>query len=982
MVQRDGKMPHILPELHNFSKALLFSNIRSLRQNFQKLRDWMDSLDKVSNAQKPAFLGLSEIWRPLNQHSHLLGYHPLIKKERDGSHPNAGGGVGIFIRNDIEYSEIPIKSTDRVIEMNAVQLPHLGYSILNCYRPPGNNDLEKAIDLLHNAITTMRKIHPKHNIIVGGDFNVDFLCTQQPNTNKLLDLFSEHQLAQTILTPTRITDSSATCIDNIFASRTDLTGYVVATGIADHLAVAVKLEEISPPKKSQIQRRKTGIKQAEKLADNLAEVDWEPLKTSKNPCAEFYRIFQPLFDKCCPLETVKMDKNFIPIKSWMTDELLSMRREKFRLWKIQHKDPSDLNRLNFKKARNQLNTAIRKAKVHHLEGEIKANFTNGRKIWQITNNFINRKGMNKDSITHITHDQQKITDPTEMASRFNDFFSGIGEKLASAYKDLPNDKLLPPQLESNLAFQPTNESEIKSIVDDMQNKLSTGHDDISNKLLKIIIVRLLKPLTIIINYSIENHTFPDEMKIAKVVPVFKKGAKDDVNNYRPISLLPTISKIFEKIIDKQIRRYMEDNWLWSDNQFGFRARHETGHAVIKALNAVAKAKEKRNECLAIFLDLKKAFDTVPHERLLQKISRYGINNSLLRSYLSNRKQYTAIDNKKSNSQTITCGVPQGSILGPTLFLLYINDVCNSLEPDECLLFADDTTFIFSAPTKAELIQKTNKKLEVMNHWYKCNKLTVHPGKTLFMAFQDSSANELNGKIKWDGNALTRAGTTEKEKYVRYVGIKIDEKLTFKEHANHVHRKITTNLNLISTNKNILPFAIRKLLYNAIIRPYFDYGAEIWGHNHIKSMTTLQKKCIRHVIKARNHISHTNQAFVNLETPKFFEIVTYNSCRLGFKLIHVNYPPGLRNDFLQKKIQSQRRQLDLPPQYPPLEKLRHLPLFMIPQIWNDVPSDFRQTTDQVIFKSALKQYMINCYRTLPPCSRKNCPSCLPSHPFTT
>ncbi len=162
----------------------------------------------------------------------------------------------------------------------------------------------------------------------------------------------------------------------------------------------------------------------------------------------------------------------------------------------------------------------------------------------------------------------------------------------------------------------------------------------------------------------------------------------------------------------------------------------------------------------------------------------------------------------------------------------------------------------------------------------------------------------------------------------------------------------------------------------------DYGSEIWGHKNIKTMTTLQKKCIRHVVKTRNHILHTNQAFIQLQTPKFFDIITYNSSRLGYKLVHANYPPGLREDFLKKKPNSERRKFDLSPQFPLSDKIKHLPLFMIPQVWNDIPQEFRQPTDPENFKFNIKGFILNTYRTLPPCSRKNCVSCLPNHPFLT
>ncbi len=245
--------------------------------------------------------------------------------------------------------------------------------------------------------------------------------------------------------------------------------------------------------------------------------------------------------------------------------------------------------------------------------------------------------------------------------------------------------------------------------------------------------------------------------------------------------------------------------------------------------------------------------------LLEKISQYGIDNRLIKSYLQNRHQFTEINSTRSETSKLLCGVPQGSILGPLFFLIFVNDLQHHIDCTG-LLFADDTTLLIHAPDNNELISKTNNVILQAARWFQGNKLTVHPEKTNFMVFNATNRDQLNNKILWGNILLERIGRGQKEETVKYVGIKIDEDLAFKIHTDFVAQKMKQNSYLISCNKNYLPFSTRKLLYNALIRPLMDFGAEIWGHANINLIKKIQKNIIRHVVKSKNFIDHTNQHF--------------------------------------------------------------------------------------------------------------------------
>ncbi len=467
------------------------------------------------------------------------------------------------------------------------------------------------------------------------------------------------------------------------------------------------------------------------------------------------------------------------------------------------------------------------------------------------------------------------------------------------------------------------------------------------------------------------------------MPIYKnKGDKEDCTNYRPISLLPTFSKIYGKLIDKQIRSYMDEHKYWTPLQFGFPQSHETDHTGTRAIYEILNAKNNGMGTIAIFLDLKKAFDTVNHNLLIDKMAQYGIDTPLIKDYLSNRKQFTQIDEAKSDFNTIECGVPQGSILGPLFFLIYVNDLENTA-PMKCLLFADDTTLLVHGKDTEDLIATTNEQINIINNWFQSNKLTVHPEKTNFMAFNIKDRKKLNGKIFWGNTKLQRIGKGEKDETIKYVGVHIDEDLKFKQHGLHVANKIKQNSYLISANKNFLPFTTRKLLYNALVRPHMDFGAEIWGHLNINLIYKAQKKCIRHVMKCKNYISHTNRYFHFLNTLKFPDIVWYHHIRMSFKLIYFKNLIGLSEVLpLAQSIGRTTRENNI-------YVMRHdrlsnheskLPPILSPMTWNNLPEDYKSISNWYLLKFRLYSQTISGYDLEPECSRMDCPSCQTFSPF--
>ena len=328
-----------------------------------------------------------------------------------------------------------------------------------------------------------------------------------------------------------------------------------------------------------------------------------------------------------------------------------------------------------------------------------------KKTWRTLNETLNRnkKGSNVTSLFY--HNGKTLSNLEEIANAFNVYFANIGEKLASKIGENINNNAgytnyisMLSSVETRFQFKCITDNDTRLAIDKLENKSSSGHDGISNKLLKVLQFELSKSLTLIINQMITTGVFPDLFKISKIIPLFKKGDSSLLSNYRPISLLPTISKIFERILYNQLYEYFNSNNLLAEQQYGFCFNHSTEYAAVKFVDHISKEMESGNTPAALYNDLSKAFDTLSFDILLYKLSHYGIKDNafkLLKSYLTDRKQFVVFNNQNSETTDVTTGVPQGSILGPLFFSICINDLITVSDKLKFVMYADDTTIYFN-----------------------------------------------------------------------------------------------------------------------------------------------------------------------------------------------------------------------------------------------------------------------------------------------
>uniref|UniRef100_A0A3B3I2D7 Reverse transcriptase domain-containing protein n=1 Tax=Oryzias latipes TaxID=8090 RepID=A0A3B3I2D7_ORYLA len=370
------------------------------------------------------------------------------------------------------------------------------------------------------------------------------------------------------------------------------------------------------------------------------------------------------------------------------------------------------------------------------------------------------------------------------------------------------------------------------------------------------------------------------MKIAKVILIYKSGDKHQFTNYRPVSLLPQFSKILEKIFNDKLALFIEKHNIINENQYGFRENRSTSLAIIDAVEEITNALDKKKYAAGIFIDLKKAFDTLNHDILLDKLEVNGIRGLALtwvKSYLTGRKQFVKIDEYTSETKEIRCGVPQGSILGPLLFNIYINDIFNDSKLMKLILFADDTNIFYSTDNHRELIKVVNTELNKIKLWMDYNKLSLNLDKAKVMFFGNFNPNK---ELSIEINNVLIESVTE----IKFLGVFIDDKLSWKPHIRHIQTKVSKSISIVNKSKHILGYNSRYLLYCSLILPYFAYCIEIWGNKYKSSLHPLfllQKRAVRIVHKA-GYLDHTNNVFYQSRLLKLYDLVDFYTAQLLYR----------------------------------------------------------------------------------------------------
>ena len=444
-------------------------------------------------------------------------------------------------------------------------------------------------------------------------------------------------------------------------------------------------------------------------------------------------------------------------------------------------------------------------------------------------------------------------------------------------------------------------------------------------------------------------------------------------------MLSTFSKLQEKIVADQLMKYLHKFDILYKHQYGFRPKHSTVHPLIHLLDKIYNSLNKENPeyTLGIFIDLKKAFDTCNFNILLAKLNHYGIRdfaNCWFHSYLHNRQQFTYVNGYSSSLKDISCGVPQGSILGPILFLLLINDLAKSSELLFTLLFADDTTLQISSPDIDKLYETANTELCKISDWFRANKLTLNTSKTKYILFRKPDMNVDFEKhfLYIENDLIERIGGGCEENSFKFVGVKIDEYLQWKDHLNSIKAKLASATFALSKVKRLLPEKTKLTIYNSLFRSHIEYCNIAWGKsnpNLLSNFLTLQKKALRYVSDTKPK-SHTNPLLLKHNLLNVYDMINFSSGVFMYKFTYNLLPSSF--DGMFEKLLTHERNLNYKTEVEKTSFVKIIPTSYMPKYWNSLNLEIKRSCSINSFRTALQLNLQSNYNLT--CSKQNCYSC--------
>ena len=674
------------------------------------------------------------------------------------------------------------------------------------------------------------------SIFVLGDLNCCMLEAQNnpgstlitSKTKNLLRLFEDFNLQNVIAEPTRITYTTKSPIDLIVTTKVDVvrcTG-VMPLGISDHCLVyaTLKLGSKRPPPKIIRTRNFKNFNAANFKAD-IEKIPFHILEIFHHKDDALWgweQLFKDICNAHAPFKDVKVRSMSAP---WINNTIRHKMNRRFKLFKEANrtKDPSKW--AAYKKLRNEITADICRAKAKHFKGLL-ADVKTTAEYWNLLSKANNPK-LRKVIGPLKREDGSLAVDDKEKSNLVNNFFSNIGEKLAGSFQpqylsDLATSTKIVPSV-NTIALSPL---AIERKLANLKTNKATGPDDISPKIFKEAGDALLTPLMFLYNMSLKDGYVFSQWKTARVNPVFKKDDETEIGNYRPLSLLSVPSKILETIVaDSIIHHAFIENKLITDKQWAYRRGYSTELLLVHMTEIWRSAIDSNKVVGIVLVDFQKAFDCVSHNVLLRKLENYfGINGVLLdwlRSYLDNRKQYTVLNGIASDLNTVKSGIPQGSVLGPTLFSLYTSDLPEAITTATTYMYADDTTLYCIGDSIDAVISELNKALEELLYWCKTNSLVPHPKKCEAMILH---RGRFTGPLK----ELALAQHTIKwVTYSRLLGVLIDDQLNWSKHVSVVKKGFVDKLNLLKRSR-FLPKNMLLDLYFRVIMPSIVYGISVWG----------------------------------------------------------------------------------------------------------------------------------------------------------
>jgi len=597
---------------------------------------------------------------------------------------------------------------------------------------------------------------------------------------------------------------------------------------------------------------------------------------------------------------------------------------------------------------------LRIAKRSYFLGKFFECRGDARTTWNLIRKVLSNNN-SKKSVKQLIVEGTVLNVETDISEAFNDYFINVTGSLDGR---IPHSDVSPlysmrGDFPHSLFLYPVTSNEIKNIIIDLKNG-TCNKSKIPAFLFRKACVALSVPIARLINMSFGTGIFPDILKEAHIVPVHKSGSEYEVCNYRPISVLSYISKIFEKCLTIRIVHYANRCELLCLEQFGFRKGRNTTDALVSVTEYVYKSLNAKEHAVGVFIDLRKAFDTVNHDILLSKLEYYGFRGTplkLLESYLRSRRQAVRIGSTISQYKTVEMGIPQGSNLGPLLFLFYINDLPNISNIFKFTLFADDTTLLASDSCYNQLIARVNEGMKDIVEWTRINRLTINVDKTVALLFTNRlSAVDLNLSVVIEGKSVSY------DSKVKYLGVMLDDKLRFDTQINHICDKLSRSIGVLYKLRPYMPDSVLVSCYYSLIYPYLIYCNVVWGGAsdvYLDRLFLLQKRAIR-IITGSAYRDHTNSLFRRTQILKLEELRIYQLCIYVYKKSVLGEVERTRHGY------DTRNRNNVLLAFQRLSLSQNSVSFAAPAAWNALPSYLREVSNISKFKCELKSFLLSRY----------------------
>lgn len=813
-------------------------NVRSINKNFTALELLLYRLGFQCDV-----IILTECWIENNkQFPSMTNYN----KAFTNNCINQNGGVIVYSKSGIDI----IIEEPNFLEANCLLL-RIGanVAVIALYRSPSFSKVDTFLDSLDTVLTNIKQFQ---TISVIGDLNIDIreLNTDGRSAN-YLELLASHGLIPSHTFPTR--DNK--CLDHIMLkSKSQCNTVVLDTYITDHRPVILNVVNKSAnhfsPKK--LTPRIDFIK----IGQKIKLLEFSDVMESLDPNVATSLLMYKLMDIVkSSTRLFKVPHSQRIIKPWITPGILRCIRTRDRMHSNLKENPNNKTLIiTYSRYRNFCTNLLKKLKVNYHKRELQENKNNIKKTWETIKKitYTTKQKNTSEALLRIKNN------PADSVNMVNKYFANVGKTLAAKIRvdHSRNAENIPehPSQVNSIGLLTTDEEEVLGIIRALKNDCAVGFDGVSTKVIKESAVILTPIITYICNLCMSNGAFPQIFKTSLITPIHKGGNRDCAENYRPISILPAISKILEKLINKRLTAYLEKYNILAPTQFGFRSGRSTEHAVSELTNYIVDKLDNKTKVIGVFLDLAKAFDTVSVPILVRKLELIGIRGNtlnLFKDYLSGRNQKTKVNDVVSEAEDIGFGVPQGSVLGPSLFLVYVNELCNlKLKQGKIFSYADDTALIFVGKTWAEVQTYAEQGLHRVTEWLRENLLSLNVDKTKFIAFSNTRRKLPSLTITAHSNCNAINCTCTKLQSVdtiKYLGVTLDRHMTWKPHIDTLCKRVRK---LIFVFKNLREVADRDLtisVYNALCKSILTYCNTSWGgacSSHLIALERAQRAVLK------------------------------------------------------------------------------------------------------------------------------------------